>query len=165
MIASPQPNHRPWTSIDNLTRPPKPETKAAMNPRKPASSTPHKRLILAATVLGSSMAFIDGSVVNVALPVMQRSLSMGAGAAQWVVNAYMLMLGALVLAGGALQGLGAARLTPSSLALLNANFSDQERNRAMGAWAGFGALTGALGPVLGGWLADTVGWRSIFYLN
>ena len=175
-----------------------------MNPRKPASSTPHKRLILAATVLASSMAFIDGSVVNVALPVMQRSLSMGAGAAQWVVNAYMLMLGALVLVGGAagdrygrrkvflagmilfaaasaacglapgkevllagraLQGLGAALLTPSSLALLNANFSDQERNRAMGAWAGFGALTGALGPVLGGWLADTVGWRSIFYLN
>ncbi len=55
----------------------------------------------AATVLGSSLAFIDGSVVNVALPAIQRDLAAGAAATQWVMNAYLLMLAALVLVGGA----------------------------------------------------------------
>jgi EmrB/QacA subfamily drug resistance transporter len=60
-----------------------------------------KPWVLAATILGSSMAFIDGSVVNVALPAMQASLHAGVREAQWIVNAYMLMLGALILVGGA----------------------------------------------------------------
>ena len=59
------------------------------------------RLILIATVLASSMAFIDGSVVNVALPKIQASLGASGPAATWVMNAYLLMLGALVLVGGA----------------------------------------------------------------
>jgi EmrB/QacA subfamily drug resistance transporter len=58
-------------------------------------------LILAGTVLGSSLAFIDGSAVNLTLPVMQKELGGDIAQAQWVMNAYMLMLGALVLAGGA----------------------------------------------------------------
>ena len=58
--------------------------------------------VLAATILGSSMAFIDGSVVNVALPAMQADLHAGVREAQWILNAYMLMLGALMLPGGAL---------------------------------------------------------------
>ena len=57
--------------------------------------------VLAATIVGSSMAFIDTSVVNVALPAIQADLSTGVREAQWVVNAYMLMLGALLLVGGA----------------------------------------------------------------
>ena len=56
-------------------------------------------------------------------------------------------------------------LTPASLALLGANFTEAERPRAFGIWAGAGALTTALGPVLGGWLVDTVGWRAIFLIN
>ena len=56
--------------------------------------------VLAATILGSSMAFIDGSVVTVALPAIQADLTMSVAGAQWVANAYMLMLGALILAGG-----------------------------------------------------------------
>lgn len=56
--------------------------------------------VLAATILGSSMAFIDGSVVTVALPAIQADLTMSVAAAQWVANAYTLMLGALILAGG-----------------------------------------------------------------
>ena len=60
-----------------------------------------KRLTLAATIIGSSMAFIDGSVVNVALPAIQRALHADAAATQWIVNAYLLLLGALVLIGGA----------------------------------------------------------------
>jgi MFS family permease len=57
--------------------------------------------VLAATILGSAMAFIDGSVVNVALPAIQSDLDVSIGGAQWVVNGYMLILGALTLIGGA----------------------------------------------------------------
>jgi EmrB/QacA subfamily drug resistance transporter len=57
--------------------------------------------VLAATILGSAMAFIDGSVVNVALPAIQADLAASIEGAQWVVNGYMLMLGALTLTGGA----------------------------------------------------------------
>ncbi|MBE3558117.1 MAG: MFS transporter [Ktedonobacteraceae bacterium] len=58
--------------------------------------------VLVATILCSSMAFIDGSVVNVALPVMQQDLKATATEAQWVVEAYLLFLSALILVGGAL---------------------------------------------------------------
>jgi EmrB/QacA subfamily drug resistance transporter len=57
--------------------------------------------VLATTILGSAMAFIDGSVVNVALPAIQADLAASIAGAQWVVNGYMLMLGALTLIGGA----------------------------------------------------------------
>lgn len=57
--------------------------------------------VLAATILGSSTAFIDGSVVTVALPAMQADLAAPVSQAQWIVNAYMLLLGALILIGGA----------------------------------------------------------------
>jgi EmrB/QacA subfamily drug resistance transporter len=57
--------------------------------------------VLAGTVLGSSLAFIDGSAVNLAVPVIQQKLGGDLASAQWIVNAYALMLGALVLAGGA----------------------------------------------------------------
>ncbi len=60
------------------------------------------RWILTATILGSSMAFIDGSVVNIALPVLQSRLGASAAAAQWVVEAYSLALSSLVLTGGTL---------------------------------------------------------------
>src|SRR5580698_11415988 len=60
------------------------------------------RWTLVVAVLGSSMAFLDGSVVNVALPVMQRSLGATVGQLQWIVEAYALLLASLVLVGGAL---------------------------------------------------------------
>lgn len=69
------------------------------------------RWVLAATILGSTMAFIDTTVVNVALPVMQRELRADVGAAQWVIDAYLLVLSALILAGGALgDRLGRVRI-------------------------------------------------------
>ena len=163
-----------------------------------------RRAVLAATILGSSLAFTDAAVVNIALPALQSAFNASAAIVQWVMNAYLLMLGALVLVGGAaadrygrkrifvlgvavfaaaslacavaptvwllvvargLQGLGAALLTPASLALLGANFTEAERPRVFGIWAGAGALTTALGPVLGGWLVDTIRWRTIFLIN
>src|SRR3981081_2780755 len=57
--------------------------------------------ILAATILASSMAFIDGTVVNVALPALQRELNASLVDVQWVIEAYALFLAALVLVGGA----------------------------------------------------------------
>lgn len=66
-----------------------------------ALSKSRKRWILVATVLGSSLTFIDGSALGVALPSVQRDLDAGPAAAQWISNAYLLTLGALVLIGGA----------------------------------------------------------------
>ncbi len=161
-------------------------------------------MVLATCILASSLAFVDGSVVNVGLPAIGRDLNAGAGALQWVVNAYLLPLSALLLLGGAagdrfgrrsllivgitlfaaaslacafapnlalllagrmFQGAGAAMLMPNSLAILGATFSGEKKGRAIGVWAATGAAMGALGPVLGGWLIDTVGWRAIFFLN
>ncbi len=62
------------------------------------------------------------------------------------------------------QGIGAALLVPASLAILGADFEGEARAKAIGTWAAAGAIGGAIGPVLGGWLVDHVGWRSIFAL-
>src|SRR5947208_5081139 len=61
-----------------------------------------KRLTLIATILGSSIAILDGSAVSVALPSIQRSLGGGLAGQQWVSNAYLLTLGSLILLGGSL---------------------------------------------------------------
>jgi EmrB/QacA subfamily drug resistance transporter len=161
-------------------------------------------LVLSATILASSLSFIDGSVINVGLPAIGMGLHSGATGLQWVINAYLLPLSALVLLGGALgdrlcrpatfalgivlfaaasaacasapslawliagrvlQGVGAALLTPNSLAILNDTFEGSARGRAIGLWAAASAATSGFGPVLGGWLIDTIGWRSIFVIN
>jgi EmrB/QacA subfamily drug resistance transporter len=61
----------------------------------------HPRLVLATTILASSLAFVDGSVVNVALPAIGQSLTAGPAALQWCINAYLLPLSATLLLGGA----------------------------------------------------------------
>ncbi|WP_327323427.1 MFS transporter [Streptomyces sp. NBC_01210] len=64
------------------------------------------------------------------------------------------------------QGIGAAMIVPSSLSIVNTNFPDPaRRTRAVSLWAASGGLALALGPVVGGVLVDSLGWRSIFYVN
>jgi EmrB/QacA subfamily drug resistance transporter len=162
------------------------------------------RLVLAATILASSLGFVDSSVVNVGLPAIGRDLHAAAADLQWVVNAYLLPLSALLLLGGALgdrygqrrlltigvalfaagsvgcalaprlewliaaravQGLAAALVLPNSLAILGGTFEGAARSRAVGLWAASASAAAAIGPVLGGWLIDTVGWRMIFLIN
>src|SRR5262245_26364529 len=71
-------------------------------PCAPAPDRGAERWILAATILGSSMAFVDGTVVNIALPTIQKELDATATEVQWVVEAYALFLSSLLLPGGAL---------------------------------------------------------------
>jgi EmrB/QacA subfamily drug resistance transporter len=68
---------------------------------KPGPTSAHPAMVLASTILASGLAFVDGSVVNVALPTIAQSLNANASALQWVVNAYLLPLSALLLLGGA----------------------------------------------------------------
>jgi EmrB/QacA subfamily drug resistance transporter len=170
----------------------------------PGGDARHPALVLTTTILASSLAFVDGSVVNVGLPAIQAALKADSAALQWIINAYLLPLSALLLLGGAvgdrlgrkrtliagtavfglasalcaaawslpvllaaraLQGTAAAFVIPTSLAILGVSFSGHARGRAIGIWAAAGAAVGAAGPVLGGWLIDQYGWRTIFVIN
>lgn len=160
--------------------------------------------MLAATVLGSSVGFLDATVVNIALPSIGRDLGSSATGLTWTVNAYALTLAAFVLTAGtagdrfgrrrvfmiglawfgitsllcalatsigmlvvlrALQGVGAALVTPGALAIIQSSFRPDDRPRAVGAWSGLAGIAGAIGPFLGGWLVDVGSWRWIFLLN
>ena len=70
----------------------------------------------------------------------------------------------LIIARG-VQGVGGALLVPGSLALISANFSEDDRGRAIGTWSGFTSITAAVGPVLGGWFTQYGSWRWVFFIN
>ncbi|MFR9674472.1 MFS transporter [Streptomyces sp. TR02-1] len=162
------------------------------------------RWVLAATVLGSAMGFLDATVVNVALPAIGSDLDAGVSALQWVLDGYLLTLAALILLGGSLadrygrrrvfstgvvcfmvpsvlcalapdatvlvvarglQGVGAALLTPGSLAIIQSAFRPDDRARAIGTWSALSGVAAALGPILGGYLIDALSWRWIFLIN
>ncbi len=71
----------------------------------------------------------------------------------------------MLIAARALQGVGAALLTPGSLAIIEASFHPDDRGKAIGAWSGFAGVGTAIGPFLGGWLIQAVSWRLIFAIN
>lgn len=168
-----------------------------------AYGTPAARGLLAAVILGSAIAFLDSTVVNVALPTIGRDLDASFGQLQWVVTGYTLTLAPFILIGGSLgdrvgrrrvyvlgmvgfavtsllcalaptadvligarvlQGITGALLTPGSLAIIQASFVPADRGRAIGTWAGIGGVAPALGPPLGGLLAE-YDWRLVFLIN
>src|SRR5258707_3841261 len=78
---------------------------SAMGVLSHLSDSTRKRLILVACILGSTIVFVDSTVVNVALPAIRRDLGGGLVLQEWVVDAYLLTLGALILVGGSLADL------------------------------------------------------------
>jgi MFS family permease len=70
-----------------------------------------------------------------------------------------------LIAARAVQGIGAALLTPGSLAIIEASFTPADRGKAIGAWSGLSGVGSAIGPFLGGWLIQAVSWRLIFLIN
>jgi EmrB/QacA subfamily drug resistance transporter len=70
-----------------------------------------------------------------------------------------------LVAGRALQGAGAAFMMPATLSIITVTFPPEERGKAIGTWAGVSALALAIGPVVGGALAEYISWRAIFFLN
>src|SRR6185437_5761158 len=71
----------------------------------------------------------------------------------------------ILIAARAVQGIGAALLTPGSLAIIEASFRPADRGKAIGAWSGLSGVATAIGPFLGGWLVQVVSWRLIFAIN
>jgi EmrB/QacA subfamily drug resistance transporter len=175
----------------------------AMNDSR--ARTNSRWLALAVLALAQFMVVLDVTIVNVALPAIQADLGFSADGLQWVVNAYTLAFGGLLLLGGrmsdllgrrrvfliglglfaiaslagglatsagmlvavrAVQGIGAALLSPAALALLTVIFpAGRERNVALGVWGGLAAIGGTLGVVAGGVLVDSAGWEWIFFVN
>jgi len=163
-----------------------------------------QRLVLWIAILASFVSFLDSSVINVALPAISRELRGGITTQQWVVDAYLVTLGSLILVAGslsdllgrvvvlraglfgfgatsltcalaptgevliwarALQGVAAALLVPSSLALITSNFDAAPRAKAIGQWTAGTTVAFIAGPLLGGVLVDSVGWRWVFGIN
>src|SRR5882757_8387707 len=103
----------------NIARPPCDEA-AILGAAGERPATANGPWILAATILGSSMAFIDGTVVNVALPALQSSLRATIADVQWVVESYALFLAALLLIGGSLGDLyGRRKIFAAGVALFS----------------------------------------------
>ena len=148
---------------------------------------------------------IDTTIVNVALPSINRDLHASLAGLQWIVDAYTLVLGSFLMLGGstadrlgrrrvfqtglitfvtgsalcaaapslgvliaarAFQALGGAMLNPVALSIVRNVFHDpRERARAVGVWSGVFGVSLGLGPVLGGVLVTTAGWRYVFLVN
>jgi EmrB/QacA subfamily drug resistance transporter len=162
-------------------------------------------VILVLVCLAQFMVILDATVVNVALPSIQRDLGLSEANLQWIVNAYTLLFGGFLLLGGragdllgrkrlflagvvvftvaslldglatssgmligsrALQGLGAAFISPAALSIISTTFAEgKERGKALGIWAAIASGGSAVGLVLGGVLTQAFSWPWIFFIN
>ncbi len=169
------------------------------------TSDSRKWFALAVICVAQFMVILDVSIVNVALPSIQRGLHFSEQNLLWVLNAYALFFGGFLMLGGrvadklgrrrvfvtgvivfttaslfcglatssgwlvtarAVQGLGAALLSPAALSILTVTFAEgRERNTALSIWGAIAGAGGAFGVLLGGILTQEFGWQWIFYVN
>lgn len=162
-------------------------------------------MVLALVCTCQFMVILDASIVNVALPSIQRDLGFATTSLAWVVNGYLLTFAGFMLLGGRaadlfgqrrilvaglfffaaaslvgglatspgmlvtariVQGMGAAMLAPSTLAVINNSFTEERaRARAFGAWSASGGVGGMAGAVVGGAITTGLSWRWVFLLN
>src|SRR5216683_812886 len=144
------------------------------------------RLGLALVVIATAQLIVvlDATIVNVALPHIQRALGFSGSGLEWVINAYaltfggLLLLGAASLAGGfansevfllaarAVQDVGGALVAPAALSLITTTFSEgPPRTRAMGVYAAMSIAGGAIGLIGGGLLTTYASWRWVLFVN
>ncbi len=162
-------------------------------------------LILAICCMSLLIVSLDNTVLNVALPSMQKELHADVSGMQWTIDAYTLVLASLLMLSGStadrigrrrvfkaglilftigsvlcslapnleslvafrmVQAVGGSMLNPVAMSIITNTFTDpRERARAIGVWGGVVGISMAAGPIVGGVLVETVGWRSIFWLN
>ena len=170
-------------------------------------STPDPRRWRALALLCTAffMVILDSAIVVVAIPSIERDLGFTPEGLQWVLSAYALSFGGLLLLGGraadlagrrrvflggtllftfasllcglawseasligarAIQGIGAAAMTPSALSILMTTFEEgAERNKALGIWGSLGGIGASAGWLIGGPLTDGPGWEWVFLIN
>jgi EmrB/QacA subfamily drug resistance transporter len=182
-------------------------TSQLIQDQKPGAARREGHPGVALTVIAACqlMVVLDATIVNIALPHIQDALKFSTTDLTWVVSAYTLTFGGLLLLGGraadlvgrrrmfmiglvlfsaaslvcglstseamlitarAIQGVGAAIISPAALSILTTTFAEgKERNTALGVWGAIAGTGGAAGVLLGGDLTDWVGWEWIFFIN
>nr|BFD84977.1 MFS transporter [Streptomyces sp. Xyl84] len=167
----------------------------------------HRRrlLVLAICCMSLLIVSLDNTVLNVALPSLQRELHAATSGLQWTIDAYTLVLASLLMLAGStadrigrkrvfmtglvvfgigsllcslapnlellvvfrmVQAVGGSMLNPVAMSIITNTFTDpRERARAIGVWGAVVGISMAAGPLVGGLLVESVGWRSIFWLN
>jgi EmrB/QacA subfamily drug resistance transporter len=170
-----------------------------------ALSRSRRVLVLAICCMSLFIVGLDVTIVNVALPSIERELHASVAGLQWVVASYSLVIASLLILAGStadrvgrrrtfqfglalftlgsllcslapslgalvlfrmLQAVGGSMLNPVAMSIITNTFTGRaERARAIGIWGGVVGLSMALGPVVGGLLVSSVGWRSIFWVN
>lgn len=171
----------------------------------PELSPRRRLLVLLICCMSLLIVSLDNTVLNVALPSMQRDLEASTSGLQWTIDAYTLVLASLLMLAGStadrigrkrvfmaglvvfsvgsllcslapnldlliaarmVQAVGGSMLNPVAMSIITNTFTDpRERARAIGVWGAVVGISMAAGPLVGGLLVESVGWRSIFWLN
>ncbi|GGW41365.1 MFS transporter [Streptomyces griseoloalbus] len=171
----------------------------------PELSHGRRMLVLAICCMSLLIVSLDNTVLNVALPAMQREFHASTAGLQWTIDAYTLVLASLLMLAGStadrigrkrvfmaglvvftlgsllcslapdlswlvvfrmVQAVGGSMLNPVAMSIITNTFTDRrERARAIGAWGAVVGISMAAGPLVGGLLVESVGWRSIFWVN